>query len=64
MKHLVKNISRKSILSSAEIIEAKCSEIERMPASTSMKHLDQLVVNAPKFELTNYNEDIVVEKEE
>ena len=48
MKNLVKNISQKSKLSSAEIIEAKCSEIERKDRSTSIKHVNQPVVNAPK----------------
>ena len=43
-----KNISQKSTLSSAEIIEANSSKIERKDTSTSMKHVNQLVVNALK----------------
>ena len=64
MKNLVKNISRKSKLSSAEIIEAKCSEIERKHTSTSMKHVNQLIVNAHKKISLNLQIRIVVEKEE
>ena len=45
---MLKNLSRKSTLSYAEIIEAKCEEIERKHTSTSMKHVNQPVVNAPK----------------
>ena len=43
-----KNISVKSTLSSAEIMEAKSSEIERKHESTSIKHVNQPVMNAPK----------------
>ena len=48
MKNWFKNISRKSTLSSGEIIVAKCSEIERKRTITYKKHVNQPVMNGPQ----------------
>ena len=48
MKHVMKNISMKSTLSSDEIIVAKCLEIERKLTITCMKHVNQPVMTAPQ----------------
>ena len=61
MKNWIKkNLSGKKTLRSGEIFETKCSEIERQHTSTSMEHVNQPVVNAPK----KIRLDIVVKKED
>ena len=48
MKNGLKNMFKKSPLSSGENIVAKCREMERKQTITCMKHVNQLVMNAPK----------------